>query len=114
MVNIKPIQPKINLEVLNVDELESIQSATLELLENVGIRFPSERALRIFAEHGAQVDKDTQIVRLPSELVKKAISKAPRSYGLAGRVDDANLLLDGSCSYFGTDGVGVETLDFIT
>ncbi|MBT3190141.1 MAG: hypothetical protein HN736_08635 [Anaerolineae bacterium] len=114
MTNIKPIRPKINLEVLSADELESIQSATLELLETVGIRFPSEEALRRFAEHGAQVDADSQIVRLPSDLVKKAISHAPRTYGLAGRVKGVDLLLDGSCSYFGTDGVGVETLDFVT
>jgi len=114
MVDIKPIRPKINLEVLSADELESIQSATLELLETVGIRFPSEEALRIFAEHGAKIDEKNQIVRISSELVKKVISHAPRSYGLAGRVKGAGLLLDGSCSYFGTDGVGVETLDFIT
>ncbi|MCP4142475.1 MAG: hypothetical protein GY755_19730 [Chloroflexi bacterium] len=114
MVNIKPIRPKINLEVLSANELESIQAATLELLESVGVRFPSERALGIFAEHGAQVDKESQIVRLPAELVKKALSHAPRSYRLAGRVEEADLLLDGSCSYFGTDGVGVETLDFKT
>jgi len=114
MVNIKPIRPKINLDVLSVDELQSIQSATLDLLENVGIRFPSERALSVFAEHGGHVDDDNQIVRLPPDLVQKAISNAPRSYGLAGRIQGADLLLDGSRSYFGTDGVGVETLDFIT
>ena len=114
MVDIKPIRPKLKLNVLDSDELESIQSATLDLLETVGIRFPSDEALRIFAEHGARVDEESQIVRFPADLVKKALSQAPRSYGLAGRVKEANLLLDGSRSYFGTDGVGVETLDFIT
>jgi len=114
MPNIKPIRPKIKLDVLSTDELEAIQSATLELLETVGIRFPSERALRIFAEHGAHVDKGSQIVRLPPDLVKKALSHAPRSYELTGRADGTKLLLDGTQSYFGTDGVGVETLDFET
>ena len=114
MVNIKPIRPKLKLDVLDSDELESIQSATLDLLETVGVRFPSEEALRIFAEHGARVDEESQIVRIHSDLVKKALSQAPRSYKLAGRVKEADLLLDGSRSYFGTDGVGVETLDFIT
>jgi trimethylamine--corrinoid protein Co-methyltransferase len=114
MATIKPIQPKIKLEVLSTNELESIQSATLELLETVGIRFPSEQALQIFADHGALVDKDRQIVRLPVDLVKKAIGHAPRSYELSGRSDNTKLLLDGTQSYFGTDGVGVETLDFVT
>ena len=114
MTTIKPIRSKITLDLLSTDELESIQSATLELLENVGIRFPSDRALQIFAEHGARVDKDSQIVRIPPDLVTKAIKHAPRSYELSGRSDGTKLILDGTHSYFGTDGVGVETLDFIT
>ena len=112
MVNITPIQPKITLDVLSNNELDAIQTATLHLLENVGVRFPSERALRIFAEHGALIDEDTQIVRIPSDLVADAINRAPRSYELAGRANGTNLLLDGGLSYFGTDGVGVETIDF--
>lgn len=114
MTTIKPIQSKIALDVLSADELEAIQSATLELLENVGVRFPSERALHIFAEHGAYVDKDSQIVRIPPDLITKAIKHAPRSYELSGRSEGTNLMLDGTQSYFGTDGVGVETLDFVT
>lgn len=114
MVDIKPIRSKDNLEILSADELTAVQSATLDILENVGVRFPSERVLDIFSEHGAQVDKDSQIVRLPSDLVTKSIKKAPRSYKLAGRASDTGLLLDGSSSYFGTDGVGVETIDFNT
>jgi len=114
MTNIKPIRSKITLDVLSVDEIESIQSATLHLLEDVGIRFPSERALQIFAKHGAQIDMDRQIVRLPSDLVMEAITRAPRSYELTGRAKGANLLLDGTGSFFGTDGVGVETIDFKT
>jgi trimethylamine--corrinoid protein Co-methyltransferase len=114
MVDIKPIQPKIRMGVLDNNELDSIQSATLELLETVGIRFPSEQALQIFTEHGAKVDKESQTVRIPSDLVKKTISYAPRSYELSGRADGTKLLLDGAQSYFGTDGVGVETFDFVT
>ncbi len=114
MVAIQPIRHKNHLEVLNADELGAIQSATLDLLENVGVRFPSNRTLDIFAEHGAQVDRDSQIVRIPADLVKKAIEKAPRSYELAGRASGTGLVLDGSRSYFGTDGVGVETIDFDT
>ncbi|MBW8011539.1 MAG: hypothetical protein FVQ83_09925 [Chloroflexi bacterium] len=114
MIDIKPIRAKHHLEVLSADELLSIQSATLQILENVGVRFPSERALSIFAEHGAKVDKDNQIVHIPPDLVTKAIGHAPRTYGLAGRVNKAGLVLDGTSTYFGTDGVGVETVDFKT
>lgn len=114
MVKINPIRPKKHLEVLSADGLATIQSATLELLENVGVRFPSEIALDIFIKHGAQVENDSQIVRLPPDMVTKAIGHAPRSYELAGRANGTGLLLDGTSSYFGTDGVGVKTVDFKT
>jgi trimethylamine--corrinoid protein Co-methyltransferase len=98
--------------VLSADELAAIRSATLHVLEHVGVSFPSGKALRIFAEHGAQVDAEGQIVRLPPDLVAEAMSHAPRSYTLAGRADGADLLLDGTNSYFGTDGTGTWTIDF--
>ena len=112
MVDINPIRPKYQLELLSADELKTIQSATLQILDTVGVRFPSERALNIFAEHGAQVDRQDQIVRLPPGLVQDAMSHAPRVYNLEGRSQGTDLLLDGTSSYFGTDGCGVETVDF--
>ena len=41
MVEIKPILPKLHLDVLSAGELADIQAGTLELLERVGVRFPS-------------------------------------------------------------------------
>ncbi|MBL7062765.1 MAG: trimethylamine methyltransferase family protein [Anaerolineae bacterium] len=114
MPDIKPIHPRFHLEVLSADGLEAIKSATLHILEHVGVRFPSERARRIFAGHGAQVDMESQIVRLPAELVMWAMGHAPRSYTLGGRADGTDLLLDGANCYFGTDGCGTETVDFET
>lgn len=112
--SIEPIQPSFHLEVLSADQLETIRSATLHILEDVGVRFPSEKALAIFADHGAQVEMDRQIVRLSPNIVMEAMSHAPRSYVLAGRSEGTDLLLDGNCSYFSTEGCGVETVDFNT
>ena len=114
MVEIKPSRPKLHLDVLSAGELDAIQAGTLELLERVGVHFPSERALRIFADHGARVDMGSQIVRIPSDLVTQALGHAPRTYELVGRAEGTSLCLDGTNSYFGTDGCGVETLDFET
>jgi len=85
MVDIKPIRPKYHLEVLNTDELKTIQAATLQILEQVGVRFPSDRALNIFAEHGAQVDLENHIVKLLPDLVQTAMNNAPRVSNLDGR-----------------------------
>jgi trimethylamine--corrinoid protein Co-methyltransferase len=114
MVNIQPIKSKLQLDVLTVDQVTEIREATLQVLQSVGVHFPSERALKIFAEHGAQVDAESQIVRLPPDLVLEAMSHAPRVYTLSGRAEGTSLTLDGSMSYFSTDGSGTETIDFGT
>jgi trimethylamine:corrinoid methyltransferase-like protein len=80
MPAIEPIRPKLELEVLSYEELASIKSATLHILENVGVHFPSERALGILAAHGAKVDRHSQIAKLPPDLVVEAMHHAPRSY----------------------------------
>ncbi|HUV27436.1 MAG TPA: trimethylamine methyltransferase family protein [Anaerolineales bacterium] len=114
MVNIEPIQSTLEFRVLNSEQLDQIKSATLQVLENVGVHFPSTRALNIFSEHGAVVDRDTQVVKLPADFVLEAMSKAPRSYVLAGRAEGAELQVGSGLSYFATDGCGVETIDFET
>jgi trimethylamine--corrinoid protein Co-methyltransferase len=67
------------------DELASIQEKTLYLLDEVGIHFPSTRALEIFADHGARVDMDAEIVHIPPEMVNRAMATAPRAFVLGGR-----------------------------
>ena len=114
MSEIKPIQPELRLDVLNADQLSEIKSATLQVLETVGVHFPSVRALQVFSEHGARIDMENQIVRLSPELVAKAMSHAPRSFLLSGRAEGTDLLLDGTRSYFSTDGCGTLTIDFET
>jgi trimethylamine--corrinoid protein Co-methyltransferase len=114
VVSIQPIRPKFHLAILNTEELAAIRAATLHILEQAGVHCPSEKALEIYAKHGAQVNPDSQVVRLPADLVVEAMGRAPRSYVLTGRAEGTDLVLDGSASYFGTDGCGTETVDFET
>jgi trimethylamine--corrinoid protein Co-methyltransferase len=111
---IEPIRPRFRLQVLNAGQVQAIQDATLQVLDQVGVHFPSARALHLFAEGGATVDWDRQVVRLSPDLVREALSHAPRSYTLSGRAWGTDLLLDGTASYFGTDGCGTQTVDFET
>jgi len=101
-------------EVLSQSDLEVIKEKTLYLLADVGIHFPSSKALRIFADHGAIVDLETEIVKIPPDLVLKAMATAPNSFILGGREERFDLHLDGSCSYLSTDGTGVHVIDFQT
>lgn len=99
------------IEILSTSELETLKNGTLQLLSEVGVYFPSQKALSIFADHGANVDWDTKIVRIPPDLVKKALATAPRSFVLGGREERFDLLLDGQNSYLCTDGCGVHVID---
>lgn len=101
----------IKYEVLTDEQIAKIKQGTFHLMENIGIKFPSQTALSIFADHGAKVDWENQIVRIPSDLVRKALSTAPRSFVLAGREERFDLILDGSKSYLATDGCGVRVMD---
>lgn len=111
---LEPIRSAYRLRYLSDDQLSQLQGATLEILENVGVGFPSEKALSILADHGAVVDKHTQIVKLPRELVFKAMSSVPRYFHLGARASAYDLPLEDGVTYFTTDGCGVETIDFET
>jgi trimethylamine--corrinoid protein Co-methyltransferase len=111
---LQPIKPAFHLQILSEEQLSQLKSATLEILAETGVHCPSEKALKIYAEHDARVDYDRKIVRLPAEVVIRAMAHAPRSYTLGARLPAFDLTLDGSCMYCATDGCGVETIDFIT
>ncbi|MFC2029959.1 trimethylamine methyltransferase family protein [Chloroflexota bacterium] len=111
---LEPIVPAYHLRILSDDQLEQFRSATLEILEEVGVHCPSEQALAIYAEHGARVDGDEHIVRLPADVVLEAMSHAPRYYTMGARSAACDLVLDGTAMYCATDGCGIETIDFQT
>jgi trimethylamine--corrinoid protein Co-methyltransferase len=113
--NIKSItNPKLKLEVLTPAEIRQIHDATLWIIEKVGIRFPSENALDIWEQHGAQVDRQSKIVKAKAELIESALKTCPPVYPLAARSADQDLPLDGNHVFVGTDGCGVEVIDMET
>jgi trimethylamine--corrinoid protein Co-methyltransferase len=111
---LQPIVPAYRLRILSDEQLERFRSATLEILEEVGVHCPSQRALAIYAEHGAQVDLESQIVKLPPDLVLDAMSHAPRFYTMGARLPAYDLRLDGMATYCATDGCGTKTVDLET
>jgi trimethylamine--corrinoid protein Co-methyltransferase len=111
---LQPIVPGYHVRILSDEQLDELKSATLEVLEEVGVHCPSDKALAIYAQHGAQVDSERRIVRLPPEVVLRAMSHAPRFYTMGARSPAFDLQLDGASFYCATDGCGVETIDFVT
>jgi len=111
---LQPIVPSYYLRILSDAQLEQLQSATLRILKKTGIHCPSEKALHIYAEHGAWVDFESQIVKLPPDVVLDSLSHAPCYYTMGARSPDHDLKLDGTAFYCATDGCGTRTIDFET
>jgi len=111
---IEPIRTDYRVQFLDDEQLDRMQEATLRIMEDVGVKFPSPKALAVFADHGAQVDHETQIVRLPRDLVRRALATAPRYFGVGARDPVCDFCLEDGVTYFCTDGCGVETIDFET
>ena len=103
--------PKLSLDILTSEEILRLHTATLDIIETIGIRFPSRRALDIWEAHGAQVDRETSIVKVPGQIIEDALKLAPPKYNLAARKPEQDLVLDGNHVFLGTDGCGVEVLD---
>jgi trimethylamine--corrinoid protein Co-methyltransferase len=109
---IKPItNPKLSLNILTPEEVQRIHTATLDVIENVGVRFPSQKVLDIWEAHGAKVDRETFIIKAPGALIEKALKSAPPAYALAARDPAQDLMMDGNHVFLGTDGCGVEVID---
>ena len=66
---LEPIRSPYRVRFLGEDQLDQLQAATLRILEEVGVKFPSPMALEILADHGAKVDRASQVVRFPRDLV---------------------------------------------
>jgi trimethylamine--corrinoid protein Co-methyltransferase len=109
---IEPVKTSHKLRFLEEGQLEDLREATLDVLENVGIQFRSERALEIFAEHGARVDRESQIVKIPRDLVLEAMSTVPRYFTMGARDPELDLHLQDGVSYFTNDGCGHKVVDF--
>ncbi len=108
---LEPLRTSKRLQFLDDAQLDQLQDATLEVLEQVGVRFPNARSLEILGDHGCSVDAATQVVRFPRDLVREAVARAPRSFTMAARNPDFDLVLEEGVSYYTLDGCGVAAID---
>ena len=98
---------RVKMEILTADEVRIVHERSLEVIEEVGITFHSRRALDILEEHGATVDRDTTVARIPPDVVERALAAMPQQFVLGGRDPEYDLPLDGEHVYLSSDGCGV-------
>jgi len=71
-------------EVLSRQEIEEISQATLEVLEQAGIKVEVKKMRQILADLGCSVDEKTKVVKFPPRVVETYVKKAPREFVLCG------------------------------
>ena len=113
--SIQPIKSKLKISILDDQEISQINQNTHAVLEEVGVRFPSEKALKIFTEVGAKVDFENQLVKIPADLLDKYLATSPRAYTMAGLRPELDVPVgSGEGTYFYCSGEAPKIVDFET
>jgi len=111
---IEPLRPAFTHAYHSPEQLDRLKQATLDILERVGVRFPSDKALRVLAEHGALVDQEARIARFPQDLVLSAMARAPRTFTLGARDASCAIPVGNGATYCTSDGCGPRIIDPLT
>lgn len=89
------------LNLLTRDQVYDVHTATLTVLEKIGVAVHSDTALKLMDTAGAEVDYKSHVIRIPHSMVEEAIRKKPSSVTLCGRNRDYDVTLQGKMVFFG-------------
>jgi trimethylamine---corrinoid protein Co-methyltransferase len=95
-VNIGP-----QFKLLSENQIKELHFATIHVLEETGVKVDNDEAIILLRNAGARVSKKN-IVNLPSYLIQKALSTAPKTVTLHHRDRKGKMVLEGQNFYFGT------------
>lgn len=97
---------------LSLEEKELIHKKSIDILENVGVKFPSEKALAILEKAGARIDWDSQIAYISENMVTKALAAAPKKILIGARNPEHSVVIPAGYTAYNLDGTGVNFFDY--
>jgi trimethylamine--corrinoid protein Co-methyltransferase len=109
-----PLHRGPGVGVLREDDLERVRSATLRVLEEIGIGLGSADIRERLAAGGAEVDPGSGRVRFGRELVDEALQRAPGEMVLAARDPSCDLRVNGGGGWLSTGGPAATVVDLST
>jgi len=89
---------------LSKQDVEKIHDASLKVLEEVGMKSASKSITKFFSEKGAEVNVDTDVIKIPEALIREALKKAPNKVTIYGRDKTKAIELVNKKIYFGLGG----------
>jgi len=92
---------------LSEESINKIHQAVMRIIEEVGFEVHSEKALELFKNAGATIDREKSLVRLPQERALELIKMAPSEFTLCGQDKKNDIHLGGTRVYTGTGGTAL-------
>lgn len=105
-----------SLKSFQRNQIERLHLATLEVLQNTGVKVESKEAAEIFSDAGAFVQQVSNyyIVKIPSYIVEDCIRWAARPGVFFGRVLEDDFIAEPNRVGFATFGECIQVIDPIT
>ena len=91
---------RIGLQNLTDDQMEQLHLATLDILEQVGVKVCEPESLHLLSDAGARVEED--LVKIPPWMIQEALQTAPCKIAIYNRSGDRAMSLEKGQIYFGT------------
>ncbi len=102
------MQPKLSL--LDDELIARIIEEAYQLMLKPGIKVQNAEARELLAEAGAQVDEETLVVRLPAQIVRKALETVPRQFHLYDYDGNPKVQYGGDAVHFDPGSSGISVL----
>ena len=101
------------IEILSQDQIETIHEKSLKILEQIGIRVESEKALSELHKAGADVNFKSKVVKFAPQLVTSTLPLCPAEFTVHARDPGKTLTLGGDNIVFSatTGPVFMNTLE---
>ncbi len=93
-------------KLLSDDQARDLDQATVELLNDIGVKVMHTEALELMEARGCVVEFEKQVVKIPEEVFRKYLAIAPGNVPLYGRDPKYDVPLDDSDNVFTLGGAG--------
>ncbi len=97
--------------MLTEDQIKDLHNATVQVVEEVGIKLLHEEALELMAGNGCRVDFDNKVAKIPEDVLMKYVKMAPSEVRLYGRDPRYDVVLNDSDDVYVMGGAGA--LDYL-
>ena len=72
-------------KILSAEEVKSIHEASVDILENCGVKILNEKMIGFLKDKGLEADDEKQIIKFPRSCIEDALSQIPEKFEVFNR-----------------------------